>query len=90
MFQLPHTSLGFLLTQRVGCTAMLLYLWMSKIEGLMVVEDLWGGGGLVGCSNSLGLGAGQSWAKVRLGQDPVFGAILSPPNVPTFIAAASP
>ena len=56
----------------------------------MVVEDLWGGGGLVGCFNSLGLGAGQSWAKVRLGQDPVFGAILSPPNVPTFIAAASP
>ena len=44
-------------------------------------------GGLVGCSSSLGLGAGQGWAKVRLGQDPVFGAVLSPPNIPTFTAA---
>ena len=76
MFQLPHTSFGFLLTQHVGCIAVLPYLWMSKIEGLVVAEDLRGG-----------LGAGQGWAKVRLGQDPVFGAVLSPPNIPTFSAA---
>lgn len=47
----------------------------------------WWAGGLVGCSSSLGLGAGQGWAKVRLAQDPVFGAVLSPPNIPTFTAA---
>ena len=93
MFHLPHTSFGFLLTQHVGRIAGLPCLWMSKVEGLVVAEDLWGGlvgwraGGLVGCSSSLGLGAGQGWAKVRLGQDPVFGAVLSPPNIPTFTAA---
>ena len=75
MFHLPHASFGFLLTQHVGRIAGLPYLWMSKVEGLVVAEDLWGGlvgwwaGGLLQLTRAgggAGLGQGQTGSGSRL------------------------